>query len=468
MLFNSTDFITFFATVLVIYYLIKDRRKQNFLLLAASYIFYGIWGPKYLILLVGGTTVDYWAGLMMARKDASGEKKKWLLLSLISNLGALAYFKYYNFGIESFASILDWIGAGWHPVTLNLILPIGISFYTFQRIAYIVDVYRGQARPTRDFWDFALFVSFFPQLIAGPIERASNLLKQIQEPRRRDLNNLKAGMALMLIGYFKKCVMGDSAAWIVDKTFGDPSAVTGITHILGTLGFGVQLYCDFAGYSLIALGAARMLGIHLTINFKHPYLSQNPRELWEKWHITLSRWMRDYLYIPLGGNRKGKRRTQANILMTMGLAGLWHGAAWQQVIWGLYHGAVMVLSRGTAWNKMVSDRRSPSLWVKIGLTFIYFSIGHFIFRVESMNGLYIALDRVVHAFYWGPETTQAFLTIIGLYALLMSYHLWQWISGDYYILLKQRFEVRLFFYAFMLGALFVSGLNRNIFLYFQF
>jgi D-alanyl-lipoteichoic acid acyltransferase DltB (MBOAT superfamily) len=335
-IFHSFDFVVFFAVVLAVYWRL-GRRLQNAFLLSASYFFYGYVEPWFVALLAATTLVDYVAGLGIARYP---EKKRLLLgLSLASNLGVLGFFKYFDFFVDN---VLAALGAlGFHPSrpALAVVLPVGISFYTFQSLSYTIDVYRGKLAARRNLLDFATFLSLFPQLVAGPIERATRLLPQVEAERRFDPDRAREALVLMAWGFFKKLVVADNVALVANRVFSLDRPDFALLWV-GTLAFAVQIYADFSAYSDIARGAAKLLGFELMKNFDHPYVSQTPSEFWRRWHISLSTWFRDYVYIPLGGNRVGPIRHRVNLFVTFLLSGLWHGASWNFVLWGAYHASL--------------------------------------------------------------------------------------------------------------------------------
>lgn len=350
MIFNSLHFLIFFPIVVGIYYLIPQKARSYWLLLA-SYYFYMCWNAKYVVLLLFSTIVTYVTGILLEKCDRGDkeehrqrrQKKLCVAASFILNLSVLFVFKYLDFGIASLNQILSYVHITLNAPTVDLLLPVGISFYTFQALGYTMDVYRGEIYAERNFFRYALFVSFFPQLVAGPIERSKNLLRQLDKPAEPSFESLRDGFLLMLWGYFLKVVLADRIAVFVDTAYGDIETYTGVYLIVATVLFAVQIYCDFSGYSVIAMGAAKILGIQLMENFDAPYLSASVAEFWRRWHISLSSWFRDYLYIPLGGNRKGKIRKYINLLITFGVSGLWHGADWSYVIWGLLNGVWQVI-----------------------------------------------------------------------------------------------------------------------------
>ncbi len=343
MLFNSWNFALFLPIVLVLYYALA-RRWQNLLLLIAGYVFYGAWDWRFCFLLAFSTILDYTLGRAMGAPPATTDnprarsRKTLIILSIVANLGFLAFFKYFNFFVDSFATLAHTMHFNPNLPLLRIILPVGISFYTFQSLAYTIDVYRGVFPPEKNFLDYATYVSFFPQLVAGPIERAPHLLTQLKKDRVVDEDCIYQGGLLMLIGFFKKLAIADAVAPHVNLAFSHPADGSWVLLLAGVWLFTIQIYCDFSGYTDIARGVAKLMGINLMENFNQPYLSTNITEFWRRWHISLSTWLRDYLYIPLGGNRNGEFKTYRNLMITMLLGGLWHGASWTFVIWGALHG----------------------------------------------------------------------------------------------------------------------------------
>jgi D-alanyl-lipoteichoic acid acyltransferase DltB (MBOAT superfamily) len=342
MIFNSLAFFVFFPLVTLAYFATPHRARWV-VLLAASYFFYGYWKPRYLFFLVLSTTVDWAVALGMSRVGTKARKRALLVVSLVANFGLLFVFKYLRFATTSLEWVLHRAGSSAHLPIVELVLPIGISFYTFQTVSYVLDVYAGEREPERHLGKFALFVSFFPHLVAGPIVRARKLLPQFSEEHRWDVARVASGLGWMLWGMFKKVVIADRAAWLVSAVYRDPERYQGPTLVLATYAFAFQIYCDFSGYSDIAIGAARVLGIELTKNFDDPYSSSSLAEFWRRWHISLSTWFRDYVYVPLGGNRRGPLRRTANLLVVFLLSGLWHGANWTFVVWGAVHGVALVV-----------------------------------------------------------------------------------------------------------------------------
>ena len=384
MLFNSFVFLGFLIVVLIVYWSLRQRRAQNGLLLGGSLFFYA-WGEPILVSLILACAVT---GYVVARGvEARPDRAKWFLVAGSSvALGILFVFKYFNFFIEAVGGLFDQIGLPFQETTLRLVLPIGISFFTFQTVGYMIDVYRGTTEAEHDIVDYLLFITFFPQLVAGPIERATNLLAQIKRSRSIDGGDVLYGVFMILQGYVKKIVIADNLAPMVDTLFGFDD-LTAPLILVGLLAFAFQIYGDFSGYTDIARGVSRLLGFHILLNFNHPYISRNATEFWRRWHITLSRWFRDYVYIPLGGNRGSPTRTYVNVFLTMVLSGLWHGASMNFVLWGAYWGVAVLIHK--AW----SDWRSGGEVLPGGRvvawagTFAVVLYGWLLFRVEEFNDL---------------------------------------------------------------------------------
>jgi len=335
MLFNSIEFFIFYLIVFCLYWLIKSKTVQNILILVSSYYFYGSWDWRFLSLIFISSCIDYYTGRKIY---LSKRKNAWLIVSLFSNLGILGFFKYFNFFTESFVRLVNQFGFSASFSTLSIILPVGISFYTFQTLSYSIDIFKGKVIPNKSFIEFLAFVSFFPQLVAGPIERARDLLPQFSRERTFSYNIASKGVKLIMWGFFKKLVIADNAAGFVNFVFENSGELGFVLHWLGIVAFAFQIYCDFSGYSDIAIGLAGLLGFSLSRNFNYPYFSENISNFWKRWHISLSSWFRDYVYIPLGGNRNGRGKWIKNILLTFCISGFWHGASWNFIVWGLLHG----------------------------------------------------------------------------------------------------------------------------------
>jgi D-alanyl-lipoteichoic acid acyltransferase DltB (MBOAT superfamily) len=430
MIFHSLDFVVFFLLTTAIYWRLPHR-GQNLLLLVASYVFYGWVHPWFLILLVTSTTIDWWAARRMEADPA--HRRRYLALSVASNMGMLAYFKYANFFLDNVAAALAALGLETSPRVLAVVLPVGISFFTFQALSYTIDVYRGRLRARASLVDVATFVAFFPQLVAGPIERAAHLLPQVEGLRIFSAAAARTGLRLMAWGFFKKLVVADNAGLVADKVFAldQPSF-----HVLwaGVLAFGLQIYADFSAYSDIARGTARWFGFELMLNFDQPYFARGPQDFWRRWHISLSTWFRDYVYIPLGGSRQGFGRELANIMATFLLSGFWHGASWNYVIWGGYHGLLLV---GSRLLRRLAPR--PPAWtayltpLRIAATFVLVHVGWLCFRETSLPVL--LRDLALTPSMSTPLDRQAgevlFLRLIPYALPLVLQGLWvEWFRGQ--------------------------------------
>jgi len=386
-IFNSFQFFVFLTIVLTAYWLLSHRR-QNLLLLVASYVFYGWWDYRFLSLIMISTVVDFFVAQRLHREVDQVVRRRWLFASLGVNLGILATFKYFDFFIDSAVSLLESVGLSAHPSTLAIVLPVGISFYTFQTISYTFDVYRRRIEPERNLLTFGVYVAFFPQLVAGPIERAQRLLPQIQAVRvRPSVEKVWSGSWLILTGLFKKIVLADGLATVVQTRFESPDQHGGLSLMIGVYAFAIQIYGDFSGYSSIARGVSRLFGIELMRNFEQPYLSTSISQFWRTWHISLSTWLWDYLYVPLGGNRRGTRRTYINLGLTMLLGGLWHGAAWTFVVWGGLHGLYLSAHRVVGAYEPRGRPTAPrlsDLW-RIAVTFHLVAFAWIFFRADSLG-----------------------------------------------------------------------------------
>jgi alginate O-acetyltransferase complex protein AlgI len=346
MLFNSLTFVVFYVVVTTLYWSLRGWELRKNLLVVASYVFYGAWNPPFAALLFSTTAMDFWLGRQIDKAQDRRSRKRWLVASVCMNLSMLGFFKYGNFLLQNFQWLLARIGIIYQPPHLDILLPVGISFYTFHSLSYTLDIYRGVLKPTRSLRDFILAVSFFPQLVAGPIVRAGDFLPQLAHPPRLKANQFLWGLALMTLGLFEKIVLADTLlSGSADRFFGYAGPLVALDSWAGVLAFAGQIFCDFAGYSLTAIGAALTLGFHLKDNFRFPYAAIGFSDFWRRWHISLSTFLRDYLYIPLGGNQVKPLRAAANLVIVMFLGGLWHGAAWTFVVWGLLHGSYLVIER---------------------------------------------------------------------------------------------------------------------------
>jgi len=420
--FNSMVFAIFLVIAFSLYWA-APARLRNPILLVGSYIFYGYWDWRFLSLLALSTVVDFTIGRWMGRTEAHRRRTQLLILSAIVNLGILGVFKYFNFFVDSFSALAESFGWGTFNPALNVVLPVGISFYTFQTLSYTFDVYRRRIEPTRHIVDFATYVAYFPQLVAGPIERAQRLLPQI-ESRERPLpigGRLYGALAQILQGLFKKVVIADGVAGVANSVFSSPGEFSWIANIVGVVAFAIQIYGDFSGYTDIARGVSRLFGIDLVVNFRQPYLSRNITEFWRRWHISLSDWLRDYLYISLGGNRGSNLATYRNLMLTMLLGGLWHGASWNFVVWGALHGGYLVVHKLTRAGKVSQD---PVAWrdvPAIVVTFFIVNLAWVFFRAETFANAFDVLEAIFTL--QGGATVRsdlALVAVIGLVALVID------------------------------------------------
>lgn len=445
MLFNSIDFLIFFPIVLTIYFVVPNKGKQLWLLIA-SYYFYMCWNAKYALLILGSTAITYISGLLIEKvKQTEMDVAKQRLLkkmvvagSFVTNLGILFYFKYTNFALNTLASVFEKIHIQLEVPNFDIILPVGISFYTFQALSYTMDVYRDEIYAEKNFFKYALFVSFFPQLVAGPIERSKNLLKQLAVPKRFDFEKARDGFLLMIWGYFLKIVLADRIAIFVDTVYGDYLTYNGWYIAVATMLFAIQIYCDFSGYSIIAMGAAEILGIELMENFDAPYFSVSVAEFWRKWHISLTSWFKDYLYIPLGGSRKGKVRKYINKMIVFLVSGLWHGASISFVVWGGLNGLYQVIGEvlSPVRDKLVAmlrlNRESLGHKILCGIgTFILVDFAWIFFRADSFRqsidiikamlsykNPWILMDGSLYA--CGLDSKNFWLMIVAIFVLLFA------------------------------------------------
>jgi len=480
MQFDSYVFAVFLPLVLAGYYALSPRPQVAFLL-AASYVFYGWWDWRFLSLLAISTVVDYTVGLSLRQSQDERRRRLLLLLSVATNLGILGFFKYFNFFVDSAAALLEGVGMRANVPTLRIILPVGISFYTFQTMSYTIDIYRRRMEPTRDFLAFALYVSFFPQLVAGPIERASRLLPQLLEPRVVTPAMFRSGSLLILIGLFRKIGIADAVAPMVDKTFFAPEALSSPELLAGLYLFSLQIYCDFAGYSDIARGCARLLGVELMENFNQPYLATNISDFWRRWHISLSTWLRDYLYIPLGGNRYGEVKTYRNLMLTMLLGGLWHGAAWTFVVWGGLHGLYLAARRYWVGEKPPSrftDAKTIGEWsgalVKLFFTLHLVVFAWLFFRAPDFSNAWQYVKALAPNDLAGLNWSNIVATSIFPVALYgvgtLALDVVQARREDHTAILKWRWPLRGLAYGCLLvWILSLGGIDTDVpFIYFQF
>jgi alginate O-acetyltransferase complex protein AlgI len=479
LLFNSFEFFIFLPVVFILYWFVfkKSLKQQNILVLIASYFFYGWWSYKFLGLLVLSTLLDYTYGFSVASPNKK-KAKLFLWLSIINNLGILGVFKYYNFFASQFQDALGSLGLHTNPILIHVVLPIGISFYTFHGLSYVFDIYRGKLKPVSNYIDYAVFVSFFPLLVAGPIERANHLLPQVQQKRTFNYTQAMEGCRLILWGLFKKVVIADGLAKIVDGIFNNYQDQNGLTLIMGAIGFSFQIYGDFSGYSDIAIGTAKLFGFELLSNFKFPYFSRDIAEFWRRWHISLSSWFRDYLYIPLGGSKQGKLKAVRNTFIIFLVSGFWHGANWTFIVWGFIHACgflpLLLLNRNRKYsNEVVAyERTLPNLkeLFQMASTFTFVTIAWVFFRARSIGLAFGYLKHIFGSLYKHPA--QFFLLsggkMIFVYIIPLVIVDW-WLRRD-----ERRLKatdnryVNLFIY-YLLFYLSVSLMGGNsTFIYFQF
>jgi D-alanyl-lipoteichoic acid acyltransferase DltB (MBOAT superfamily) len=480
MLFNSVEFFLFLPIVFYLYWFVFNKylQWQNAFVLVASYFFYGWWSWQFMGLLMLSTVLDYAYGFGVASPNRT-KAKFFLWLSMLNNIGILCLFKYYNFFAHQFQDGLQLLGIETQPIFLNLALPIGISFYTFHGMSYVIDIYRGTQKPVRQFVDYAVFVSFFPLLVAGPIERANHLLPQVQKSRIFNYSQAANGCKLILWGLFKKIVIADNLAPIADTIFGSYQHQNAITLIVGAIVFSFQIYGDFSGYSDIALGTAKLFGFELLSNFKFPYFSRDVAEFWRRWHISLSSWFRDYLYIPLGGSRNGTFYAVRNTFIIFLVSGFWHGASWNFIAWGFIHACgflpllILKKNRKHLGDVVAQNGKLPSLgelW-QMGTTFIFITFAWIFFRAENLN---VAIGYVTRIFTDATQNPlQLFTKPIGLKSILYIIPL---LIGDWYLRRNERDlrvdnkYVRALMYVLLIivARALISIDNSSSFIYFQF
>ncbi|MEQ3663983.1 MULTISPECIES: MBOAT family O-acyltransferase [unclassified Olleya] len=479
MYFNSLDFALFLPIVFILYWFVtnKNLKLQNALLVLASYVFYGWWDWRFLSLIVFSSLVDYTIGLQLNHTVQPSKRKLLLWTSILVNLGFLGFFKYYNFFVDSFVDAFSFFGSPIQPNTLDIILPVGISFYTFQTLSYTIDVYKRKLEPTQDIVSFLAFVSFFPQLVAGPIERATNLLPQFYKKRQFHYSQAVDGCRQILWGFFKKVVIADNCAEYANQIFNNSSEHPGSTLLIGALFFTFQIYGDFSGYSDIAIGTSRLFGFNLKQNFAFPYFSRDIAEFWRRWHISLSTWFRDYLYIPLGGSQGGTWMKVRNTFIIFLVSGFWHGANWTFIIWGflnaLYFLPLLLVKRNrTNLDVVAQDSKLPNIkeLVQMGLTFGLTVIAWVFFRAESVTHAFTYLKGLFSTSLLTAPTIRP----TNLLVLILFFIGIEWIGRrqQYAIevlLLKQSRVIRWAFYMIIIAIIFVfSSDNQQEFIYFQF
>lgn len=482
MLFNSLTFLLFFPIVVFIYFLLPYKYRW-ILLLIASYYFYMCWKAEYLILILISTLVDYFVAIRMSELPEKKERKKYLYLSLLVNLGILFGFKYFNFFSDSVHSVLNNFNIFYDNWHFNVLLPVGISFYTFQTLSYSLDVYHGRIKAEKHLGLFALYVSFFPQLVAGPIERPDRLLPQFREKFTFDVPRVVEGLKMMAWGFFMKLVIADRLAPLVNQVYNHPDKYEGLTIMMATFFFSFQIFCDFAGYSIIARGAAKVMGYDLMENFRRPYFARSIREFWQRWHISLSTWFRDYVYIPLGGNRVVKWRWYYNLMITFVVSGLWHGANWTFVIWGFLHGFYLIFAIMTQdFRDKINTRLGLSKdsflgnFLQITTTYLLACFAWIFFRANSVsdaflliqNMFYIPKSQLSWSFYpkLAPHSLALALVLIGI---LTTYHAIEEWSKQNTPLYSTHLPIRWLTYVLLIAGILGFGVfNSSDFIYFQF
>lgn len=483
MLFNSLSFAIFLPIVFLIYWAMPHKWRWVVLFIS-SYYFYMSWNVKYVVLILFTTFISYACGLGLERAEGAKKKKILIVSTMVASLGCLFFFKYFNFASESIANILSCFTIQLHPVTLNLLLPVGISFYTFQTLGYVIDVYRGEVKAEKNFGKYATFIAFFPQLVAGPIERTKNLMPQILEEHKFDYEKAAAGLRLMAWGFFKKIVIADTLAASVDTVYDSLNAYKGFPLLVASVLFSIQIYCDFAGYSDIAIGTAKLFGIDLMKNFDSPYFSTSVKDFWGRWHISLSSWLRDYVYIPLGGNRVSKGRNAFNLMATFLISGLWHGANWTYVVWGGIHGFAQVVEKFLFKTKKKDENQKPGgvkWWISVFFTFVFATFAWVFFRAETIGDAFYVLENMFQgitspALYVSQITTYLGMDKLTLAGMVISVGMLA--VFDYYSLKMDVLEklkekktaIRWIVYAvFILFLIFnIPATSGQEFIYFQF
>ena len=481
MLFNSLEYAIFLPVVFAIYWLIPHKFRW-ILLLASSYYFYMSWNANYVVLILFTTTISYVCSRLLEVETNEQRKKMYLAVTLCASWGVLFFFKYFNFFSNSICAALNKIAIPLHPITINVLLPVGISFYTFQTLSYVIDVYRGNVKPEHHFGKYATFISFFPQLVAGPIERTSNLLPQIIKEHKFSYEKATYGMKIMAWGFFKKVAVADTLAIHVDKIYGNVQNYKGFTLLLASMLFAIQIYCDFSGYSEIAIGTAKLFDIDLMRNFKSPYISASIKEFWSKWHISLSTWFKDYLYIPLGGNRKGKVRHALNLIITFLVSGLWHGANWTYVIWGAIHGIAQVLENSI--KKLFGKKKKKNVvqyCASIIGVFLFCTVTWIFFRANTLRdaiyvlkNIFVGMENPIDYIKTGTEAlklTQLENIKISLMLIVLGlFDIWDSKTDVIEKVGTYKLEIRWMLYVLiiLLIILFVPSQSGGEFIYFQF
>lgn len=469
--FNTYTFIIFFILVLIIHYSLSNWKYQKVNLLCASYLFYSAWNPVFVLLLFFSTFCDWHFAKNIYKTNDRKSKKIYLLLSILVNLGLLGYFKYGGFILTNSIFLVNALGLTFTPLPADIILPVGISFYTFQTLSYALDVYKGKIKPSTSFLDYALYVSFFPQLVAGPIVRASEFIPQCIHPKKASSDQLGWGVSLLVIGLFMKLIMADAIfSPVVDSVYASPVDYGFFETWIAIFSFSSQIFCDFAGYSTCALGIALCFGFILPDNFNAPYASFGFKEFWQRWHITLSSWLRDYLYISLGGSRRSQIRTYVNLILTMLIGGLWHGASWMFVVWGGLHGFYLVIERKITDN--YKNKIELSLITKSALilfTYLIVSITWVFFRADDLNNARSIFENISSPHGTGALTLGGFELAASASLMLIVWHMYRrhYSINYFFTLIKPTGRFLILFVQLLIILLFASGDDRA-FIYFQF
>lgn len=488
MLFNSIEFAFFFPIITLLFFLLPHKFRWLLLLLASCF-FYMFFKPVYIFILFFTIIIDYIAGIWIAREPNKKKKKRLLLLSIIANVGVLSVFKYYNFLGENINALFSFIHVPQQVPLLNILLPIGLSFHTFQAMSYTIEVYRGNQKPEKHFGIYALYVMFYPQLVAGPIERPQNILQQFHERKVFDYENMRSGLILIAWGLVKKVVIADRLAIYVNQVYGDPIANKGIPMIIATFFFAFQIYCDFSGYSDIAIGSARSMGFHLMTNFNKPYQAITISEFWKRWHISLSTWFRDYVYIPLGGNRVSDMRRYMNLFIVFLISGVWHGANWTFVIWGALHGTYLILE--DFFYKQYTGLKNSHFWIvrysKRAAVFILVCFAWIFFRAQNLQDSFYIIGNLfynwqgqlqqiisnndfarLNLLYAGQGSIQFFLSLFFILFLVIVQQVYGRKSFDGWVISKKRNLRWMIYYSLIFIFIFFGVFNRSGFIYFQF
>lgn len=478
MLFNSLDFALFLPIVFILYRLFEGKTYRNSVLLLSSYYFYGSWDWRFLILIAASTVIDFVLAQKIHEAETHRRRRTFLIISLVSNLGMLMVFKYYNFFLENVEGLFLLFGKPLNVSSLNIILPVGISFYTFQTLSYTIDVFRRKIEPTQNLLAFSAFVSFFPQLVAGPIERAERLLPQFFVARQIKVDHLIFGLKLILWGLFKKMVVADNCAVIANTIFNNHEDHSGLTLFLGAVMFAFQIYGDFSGYSDMAIGTAKLFGINLMTNFRTPYFSRNIAEFWRRWHISLSTWFRDYLYIPLGGSKISRGKALRNIFIVFLVSGFWHGANWTFILWGLFHACLFLPDFITKKNRKYLDsipQMSVATGFKMLSTFVLVTLAWILFRAETVSQAGLILSKIFSSSILEIPTTTMLKQMVLSATFVTILLVLEWIgrhSDHAIVAVSGRIRFRFLRWSFYAALFFIIGMfmqtDSSPFIYFQF